>query len=125
MNNKINMNTISKSCYYNTWCIEDRIEIVHNLEKYLDSNDLKFGKYINNNSLSKLETDYIFIKLLDPLNFNMFAKKRNNSTNYCLNSCNKNNNFISKSISLTVIYKEKIDIKTKESFLFIDKVKKY
>lgn len=124
MNNKINMNTISKSCYYNKWCIEDRIEIVDNLEKYLDSDYLKFGKYINNNCFSKLEADYIFIKILDPVNCNIFAKKRNNSDNYCLNSCNKNNNYISKATSLSVIYKEKIDIKTNESFLFINKLNK-
>ncbi len=124
MNNKINMNTISKSCFFNSSQIEDRIDIINNLEKYLDSDDLKFGKYTKTDGISKLEADYIFIKILDPINCNIFAKKRKESDNYCLNSCNKHNKFITKATSLSIIYKEKINLKTSEHIILIDKVKK-
>ena len=35
MNNRINMNTISKSCFFNSSHIEDRIDIINNLEKLI------------------------------------------------------------------------------------------
>lgn len=121
---KINVETLLESCFYEEYKIEDRIEIVKNLESYLDSPDLKFRKYDQSMGFSKIRADYILIKISNCEGNNIFIKKRNDSANFCLVSCNKSESFFSKSNSLSVIYKEKIIIKNNESNVLIDKVTK-
>jgi hypothetical protein len=120
INNKINMETLSGSSFFVDSRIEDRIEIIQDLEKYLDSDDLKFRKYIPDYSFSKIDADYILIKINDSTYCNIFAKEEKILNFYCLNSCNKNNNFIQHSYPLAVIYKKKINLKTKDAIVFID-----
>lgn len=121
LNDKINMKKISSSNFFIHYKIEDRIDIVQNLEKYLDSGDLKFRKYIPDYKFSKIEADYLFIKLIDSKYCNIFAKKDNKTNIYFLDSCNKKNTFIQHSNPLKVIYKKKIDLRRSGSKILIDR----
>ncbi len=108
--NKISLDTLKKSCYYPE--IDERVELVENLEKILDSNNTVFKFNNRANAFSLIDADYI-LKNSDTIkNMYIFISKedKNSDTYFCRSAFTRDKSekdYTAGHTPYTLLYKEK------------------
>ena len=102
-----------------------RFECFNQLEDILDNNEIIFK--FNKNTMriySKIEADYILKYIKDNLNFYLFIEKRKLLNNQFCKSFFENSvkDYLKGQTRMTLLYKEKINIKTKETQIQYNKL---
>lgn len=102
-----------------------RFEYFNQLENILDSNNLVFK--FNKNSMqiySRIIADYMMKHTRDNLVFYLFTERRNKSNNQVCKSFFENSftDYSRGQTNLTLLYKEKTNIKTKENQIQYDRL---
>lgn len=119
----ITYSMIAESQYFNE--LGYRFEYFNQLENILDSNNLIFK--FNKNSMqiySRIIADYMLKNTRDDLIFYLFTERRNKSNNQFCKSFFENSvtDYSRGQTTLTLLYKEKINIKTGENQIQFDRL---
>lgn len=123
INGQITVETIQKSSFYTE--IEQRLNDFLLFEKLLDSNDIIFKFHPNKSGFSGINADYLMKTIYDFRTNYIFLKNYDNSDSKYCNSFffNNSNDYTRNQITMTVLYKEKIDLTTGKSIVQLDRLK--
>lgn len=110
LNNTISSEMCERSIYYSD--AEGRIELIENLEAFLDSNRTVFKFNNRTNSFSLIEADYILKNSDRSRNLYLFISKDKSGTYFCRSAFPRNKaeqDYTVGHTSYTLLYKEKIN----------------
>jgi len=105
--------------------IKDRIDYFMHIERILDSNNLAFKFNKNKNTWSLIDCKYIFENLDFDKNIYVFIDERTyNGDKFCRSFFPRvDKDYTRSQTKMTLIYKEKINLKLNESIIQLDKRK--
>lgn len=115
--NKITSDLCNKSSHYSE--INERIDLIENLESFLDSNKTIFKYNNHNKSFSLIEADYILKNNDIARNKYVFISRedKNSDTYFCRSAFSRDKSerdYVIGHTSYTLLYKEKVDLLTNE-----------
>ncbi|MFI3325220.1 MAG: PBECR4 domain-containing protein [Clostridia bacterium] len=123
INNKLTYAKISTSEFISQ--IEDRFIPLANIEKILDNNNLVFRYNEKINAFSFIQADFLLSTPLESNDIYIFISKNEDNTYFCRSFFPKTNRDYTKGqIRYTLLYKEKINLKTGETVVQYDKLRK-
>lgn len=114
---KISSDLFKKSSYYID--VEERIELIENLEDFLDSNNTIFKYNKLTNTFSLIEADYLLKNSDADKNIYLFISRENkqSDTYFCRSAFSRDKSqrdYADGQKRYTLLYKEKIDLTTNE-----------
>ena len=117
LSSKISTALCESSSHYSE--IDDRIELIENLEKFLDSNKTVFKFNDRTNTFSLIEADYILKNSDTSKNMYVFISRKNkrSDTYFCRSAFPRNKSekdYTEHHIPYAMLYKEKTDLLTNE-----------
>lgn len=124
LNGSISYETVSKSPNFDE--IQDRIEYFEFLEKMLDSNNIIFRYNSEQNVFSLIQADYLMQSQYNSSDVYIFIDKlKDSDVHFCRSFFPKGDkDYTIGQAKYTLLYKEKINLKTGESVVQYDRISK-
>ena len=106
--------------------IESRLNFLHNLEQFLDCNSIVFSYYKKNNKASNIEALYLLLHAIDESEIYLFIDKSSHGEILYGKSFfpKEQKDYTIGQTSYTLLYKEKLNIKTSDIIIQYDKLSK-
>lgn len=124
LSGNISYETVVKSSNFHE--IKDRIEYFEFLEDMLDDNNIIFRYNSKRNVFSLIQADYLMQSQYNLCDVYIFIDKvKNSNTHFCRSFFPKSNkDYTAGQAKYTLLYKEKINLKTGEGIVQYDKISK-
>lgn len=122
LSKKTSVNHIESSHFYSK--IQDRIDLLPNLENIFDSNNTIFKYNKRENVYSLIEADYLLENNLFGKILYLFLSKRKNQNFFCRSFFPKDNKDYAKNqATWTLLYKEKINLQNESQIILYNRLK--